>query len=339
MRPQHQSTNVMLKKWEGTSFEDLHTFKQRLGGMRIKYACLGSEVCPTTGRDHIQFYVETEERIRLSTIGNARHLGCTVFPLRRPVKAAIDYIINNPDKPNPVFEELGPRPDEYSEEQISQRVTQAQAKKAVNLEILALTRSGKFDIIADKYPGQYLRSYQVLKKIYLDSIPKPEDKDNIQCILVRGHSGCGKTQFLKRHFLRREDVYWYNKNPNFVEKYEQQTTLVIDDLDKKHRNILNELKTTCDTVPQLFNCKFGSVWSNVRKIIITTQYTWAKLIGHNERGQCLDEELEAALSRRFTEFCIIRRDEKTDDVMVSMDNRSMMFPISLRNYLLEINFI
>lgn len=328
----------MLKKWEGTSFEDLHTFKQRLKKVKVKYSCIGLETCPSTGRAHLQFYIETENRIRLSTIGNSNHLNCTVFPLRRPVRLAINYIIDNPDKPNPVFFEEGIRPADYQDDdKKDDKISQAAARKQVNLEILALARCGKFDIIADKFPGHYLRSYQVLRKIYADSLPKPV-KDNIQCILIRGHSGCGKTQFLKKHF-QEENVYWYNKNPNFYERYDQETTLVIDDLDKKHRGLLNELKTSCDTVPQLFNCKFGSMWSNIRKIVITTQYSWGKLIGLDDKGLCIDEELEAALTRRFTEFIVIKRNEITDDLLVSIDSRTMMFPISLRNYLLEINFI
>ena len=330
--------DVMLKKWEGDSFEDVELFKKRVEKIGFSYFLFGYEICPTTGRKHIQWYGETKKKIRLSSIGNKKHLGCAVYPLRRPVRVAINYIIDNPDKPNPVYEEWGSRPSEYEETSPGgSNLTQAAARKAVSLEILSLARLGKFDIIADKYPGQYLRSYQVLKKIYADSMPKPS-KDNIQCILVRGKSGSGKTQFLKRHF-QTDDVYWYNKNPNFYEKYDCEQTLVIDDLDKSHRSLLNHLKTTCDTVPNLLNVKFGSVWSNVRKIIVTTQYSWAKLIGKNEQGLCVDPELEEALTRRFAMFDIRSRDEVTNDLMVSNNSITEWFPFSLRNYLLEINFI
>jgi len=332
--------DVMLKKWEGTSFEDPITFKERVAKIGFKYIIIGYEVCPTTGKNHLQWYGETLKKIRLSSIGNKKHLNCTVFPLRRSVKAAIDYIIDNKDKPNPIFEEFGTRPDEYHEGtkvDNSNKISQAVARKAVSLEILALACSGKFDIIADKYPGQYLRSYQVLRKIYADSLPKPM-KDNIQCILVRGPSGSGKTQFLKRHF-QTDDVYWYNKNPNFYERYDCEQTLVVDDLDKSHRHLLNHLKTTCDTVPNLFNVKFGSMWSGIRKIIVTTQYTWDQLIGVNDRGQCVDPELKQALERRFDTYIIYSRDEETQDLYVTSPENETVFISSLRNYLLEINFI
>jgi hypothetical protein len=330
--------DVMLKKWEGVSFEEINDFKIRVNKVGFKYFLFGYEICPTTNRKHIQWYGETYKKIRLSSIGNKKHLNCTVYPLRRPVREAIRYIIDNPDKPNPVYEELGSRPSEYEvTSPVGSNLTQAAARKAVSLEILSLARLGKFDIIADKYPGQYLRSYQVLKKIYADSMPKPV-KDNIQCILVRGKSGSGKTQFLKQHF-QTDDVYWYNKNPNFYEKYDCEQVLVIDDLDKSHRHLLNHLKTTCDTVPNLLNVKFGSVWSNVRKILITTQYSWGKLIGRDERGNCIDPELEEALTRRFTTFDIRSRDEVNNDLFVYDSTITELFPLSLRNYLLAINFI
>lgn len=337
MKFNKREKDIMLRKWEGTSFEKIDIFKERLAKVKVKYALIGHEICPKTGREHLQFYIETENRVRLSTIGNKKHLNCTVFPLRRDVQEAIAYIIDNPDKPDPIYEELGVRPTDSDGAREGSKMSQAMARKQVNQEILALARLGKFDIISDKYPGQYLRSYQVLRKIYVDSLPKPE-KDNIQCILIKGKSGSGKTQFLKKHFSK-DDIYWYNKNPNFYERYESEQTLVIDDLDRSHRHLLNHLKTTCDTVPNLLNVKFGSMWSNVRKIIITTQYSWARLIGNNDKGECIDEELEEALSRRFITFNIQQRDEITQDLYVSFDDSSRLFPFSLRNYLLSINFI
>lgn len=329
----------MLKKWEGTSFDSIESFKEKLNKLKITYACIGEEICPTTGRPHCQFYIETKNRIRLSTIGNKKNLNCTVFPLRRKVSEAINYIIANPEKPNPVYTEIGVRPLDYDSEAKNQKKTSENAsKKETNKEILDLARTGNLDTIAEKHPGRYLLSYQTLKRIHADNVKKPL-KDNIQCVRIEGHSGCGKTQFLKQYF-QNDDCYFYNKNPNFYERYESEQTLIIDDLDKSNRGLLNHLKTTCDTIPILFNVKFGSVWSNVRKILITTQYSWASLIGKNEQGECLDMELEQALSRRFTTFVVIGRDEKTNDLFVCFkDDQVKMFPFSLRNYLLEINFI
>lgn len=333
-----QQKDVMLKKWEGTSFEDPTIFKQRADKVRFKYLLMGFEICPTTGKKHIQFYGETVNRMRLSTIGNAKHLNCAVFPLRRPVREAIRYIIDNVEKPNPIYEEIGVRPAEYeTNDHQDSKVSQALARKAVNAEILSLARLGKFDIISDKYPGIYLRSYQTLRKIYADSMSKPV-KDNIQCIRVIGKSGCGKTQFLKEHF-QNDDVYFYNKNPNFYERYNSEQVLVIDDLDKSCRHLLFHLKTTCDTIPNLLNVKFGSMWSNVRKIFITTQYSWKQLIGVNEKNECIDPELEEALTRRFTNFLVTGRDQRTNDLYVIDDDNRQLFPWSLRNYLLQINFI
>lgn len=339
MARQRREGNVMLKKWEGTSFDSKEEFLAKCNRIGIEYLCCGEEICPTTGRHHLQFYLQTRNRIRLSTIGNARHLGCTVFPLRREVKAAIDYIIENPEKPEPIFFEIGNRPREYNQTERNANNQRQKAERAeVWKQVIKLARQGKFDKVADEHPGIYIRSYQTLRKIYADSVQKPQ-KDNIQCIKLEGSSGCGKTQFLKEYF-QRDDVYFYNKNPQFFERYDQEQTLVIDDLDKRDRHMLNQLKVTCDTIPQLLNLKFGSMWSNVRKIFITSQYSWLSLIGKKEDNECIDPELLEALSRRFTTFIVMGRDIKTNDLSVCFkDDPIKMFPFSLRNYLLQINFI
>lgn len=329
--------DIMLKKWEGVSYEDYDNFVARVNRLGVTYAVIGKEICPTTGRPHNQFYLETKNRIRISTIGNSKHLNCAIYPLRREVQKAIDYIIANPEKPDPIYFEIGTRPIGEPQPKGQGKVQEAIEKREINLDVIRLARVGKFRIIAHKYPGIYLRSLTVLKQIYADSDTKPK-KDNIQCIRLLGSSGTGKTQFLKKHF--RKGCYFYNKKPNFFERYSREKTLVIDDLDRQGRHILNDLKVTCDTVPLVFNVKYGSSYSHVRKIIITSQYSWESLIGRDEHGMCNDPELLEALTRRFTNFTIMGRDENTNDVFVCFtDDPIKMFPFSLRNYLLSINFI
>jgi len=329
--------NIMLKKWEGVSWEPFEVFWARVMKLGVTYAVVGKEIAPSTGNPHNQFYIETRQRIRISTIGNSKHLNCTVYPLRRETSEAINYIIANSEKPNPIFVEFGTRPTALPQNR-EQGKSQVSDKKEIHLDVIRLAREGNFDKIADCYPGIYLRSYPTLRKIYVDSGKKPV-KDNIQCIRLVGASGCGKTQFLKTYF-QNDGCYFYNKNPQFYERYDKEETLVIDDLDKQHRSCLNPLKVTCDTVPLLFNVKFGSMWSHVKKIILTSQYSWTQLIGKTEEGMCSDPELLEAVDRRFTSLTICGRDPKTNDLFVCFeDNPIKLFPFSLRNYLLEINFI
>lgn len=323
--------SFMGKKWEGTSYDNEDNFRERLNNIGVSYAVVGHEVCPTTGRNHLQFYIETKRRIRWSTIGNAKHLNCAVFPLRRTVKKAISYIIQNEDKPNPIFFEIGQRPKEFDQE-----TTSSVDKKKDNMKnVLRLARRGKFDNIAAKYPGIYLRSYTTIRKVYCDSLQKPS-KEVIQCVKIIGKSGCGKTEFLVKHFQNMK-AYFYNKTPNFWERYENEKILVIDDLDKGCRNTLYQLKVVCDRLPLLLNVKFGSNWSYIEKVLITSQYTFGQLIGLDEHGKCIDPELEEALLRRFTVLHAVGRDPETKDLFVQ--HKQTLFNFSLYFYLLMINFI
>jgi len=324
--------DVMLKKWEGTSFESENEFLIRANKIGYTYLLIGREVCPSTGRLHLQFYIETKNRIRVSTIGNKKHLGCAVFPLRRPTEEAINYIIANPEKPNPHFVEFGVRPIQHSVGQCKN--SQAASKKELNKEILRLAREGKFDTIADEHPGIYLRSYVVLKKIWSDAIPRPY-KESIQCIRLLGKSGQGKTQFVHTWLEPLKEVYFHNKKRDFVERYNLEPMIIFDDLDLSQKFLLNEMKTWCDTRAELLNCKFGSVWSYATKIFVTSQYNWKQLIGITN-GKCHDEELLEALDRRFTTLIIVSM-EPNFDLMVRFNYDTKVF--SLRLYLISINFI
>jgi len=326
MRPIIQS-----KHFEGTSFDTEEDFLTKIRSMGLKYLIFGREICPSTGRNHLQFFFQLERKIRVDTLG--RRMGCTLFPLRRSVSEAINYIIENPEKPEPDYFEEGERPSSYrSNLQANQTRPASNCRKdEINHELVELARQGKFDIIEEKYPGRYLLSYNVFRKIFYDNIQRPK-KELVRGLYIRGKSGCGKSRWLRSHF-EDETCYPYNKIASFFERYTLETTMTIDDLDKDHRWVLSHLKIWCNENLTLLNVKHGSCWSYFRQIIITSQYRVHEIMGESH-----DKELEEAINRRFIRVKVVRRVDETDDLMVVFEGEPEMFPFSLNNYLQEICF-
>lgn len=322
------------KHWEGTVYgQTTEEFLKKLQEKSLKYAVIGKEICPSTGRHHLQVFFSLHRKIRMGTL--ASFLNATIFPLRRQISEAINYIIDNPEKPNPDFVEWGERPSSYrarNGDQNHRNPNGADSRLATNREIVQLAKEGKFDTIEEKFPGRYLLSYNVLKKIHCDNIPRP-NKDLVKGLWLIGPSGCGKSYWLRKHF-ENEACYPYNKIDAFFERYNLESVLTIDELDRSHKWILNHLKVWCNENLTLLNVKHGSCWSYFTKIICTSQYTPSRISGDSN-----DLELIEAMDRRFVRFMVHGRDEKLNDLLVTFEEGPHLFPFSLNNYLFGINFL
>jgi len=327
---------LQTKFYEGTSFDNEAEFCNRCEKLGMQYLLVGREICPTTNRPHLQFVLILKQKTRPQRVGKV--LGCTVFPLRRDLDKAIDYIIENPDKPNPDYFEIGPRPSSYHQDRKGKNTSKVSKEqgveitKARNAEILHLARTGSFDILMEKYPGRTLLSYNVLKKIWYDNIPKPK-KDLVRGLWIEGPTGCGKSYWM-RTFAENERCYPYNRINSFFERYNLESILTIDDLDTENRWMFSHLKVWCNENTTLLNVKGSSCWSYFERVIITSQYEPRDIVDGSKR----DEPLLEAIQRRFIHVKVISRDERNQDLYVVFADGQQIFPFSLNNYLECINF-
>lgn len=326
-----QKNNIQQTKfYEGTFFGTREEIIERANDIGCEFLLTGDETCPTTGRKHLQFVIIFKNKIRPATAGHK--MGCGLFPLRREITEAIDYIIDNPDKPNPVWcIDIGRMPKTYKSKKEKKIKEDPAVVANRNRELIALARQGKFDIIEERYPGRYLLSYNVLNKIFYDNIARPK-KDLVKGLWLRGPSGLGKSTWLRNYF-EDDTCYPYNKISHFFERYRLETTLTIDELGMGQRWVVESLKVWCNENLTLLNVKGSSCWSYFNKVIVTSQYTPNQIAGKD------DLELLEAIDRRFMSFRVVSRVD--NDLMVFWDNeeRSSPFPFSLNNYLRLINFL
>lgn len=180
----------------------------------LSYAVIGKEV-GEQGTPHLQCYVEFTNRPSIgkvkSVLGNRYHI-----ERRHGTQAqAINYIIANPDKPNPVWAEFGQKKHQGLRTDLHRTVE------------LALT-SGMRTVAAISSNSQQIRHAE-MALTYLEPVrnSKPE------VIWIHGPSGIGKSRLALQTVEDRFEGDWYRKGVSsgkWFPGYDGHKALWLDDM-------------------------------------------------------------------------------------------------------------
>jgi len=119
----HVTENKSLRAWAGTWYlwkeadefnlkwtsikenmiDDI-VFKTFANAKELTYMCVGKEICPTSGRYHLQIVIYAKNKVRMSTLSRLAP-GCHWKPCYKPLQANINYCKKEGD-----FWEKGTRP-------------------------------------------------------------------------------------------------------------------------------------------------------------------------------------------------------------------------------------
>lgn len=252
----------IAKHWCFTLFEDECLFKE---DEKLSYCTYGREVCPVTGKKHLQGYLCLKKKAKLSAMKKL-HPTCHWEVKRGTVKEARQYCMKDGN-----YEEFGEVPDE-SGSQYSFR------------HCVELAQAGKVDDIAEEYPGlytRYKRTYESMVKFSHDPLEEP-------CgVWLVGPPGCGKDgNVIEKYkpFVKPHNKWW--------DGYSGQEVVLISDVDKSDAKwIGNFLKIWTDRYPFRAEVKSGTIEIRPKKIFVTSNYLIKELF---EEVQMSD-----ALGRRF----------------------------------------
>lgn len=241
------------------------------------YLVAGREVCPKTGRKHLQCFVAFNVRTKFSTVKKQLPLAHIEKMMGTPLQAA-NYCKKEGD-----FEEFGELPDYKGG-------ASGGHKKATNYKgIIALAESHDFDTLKENHPGEYFRHYHTIKRIAMDN-PKPvEALDELKHEWIWGKTGLGKSFTARKEnpglYIKSHNKWWLG--------YKNEKVVLIDDLSKTEANWFGEhLKQWCDHYPFPAETKGDGMVIRPEKIIVTSNYSIEDLWGH-------DENLCEAITRRF----------------------------------------
>lgn len=228
------------------------------------YCVYGREVCPDTGRRHLQGFVSFEKKVRVSAIKKVDPVGH--YEMKRgTVTQAIEYCKKDGD-----YVEIGDVPDDNSG--VAIRSCIASAKK------------GDMAAIEELSPSlflRYKRTFEGLRKFDLPVLTEPTG------YWIHGLPGSSKdSNVLKlQPFVKSHNKWW--------DGYEGQKYVLLSDLDISTAKWVGHfLKIWTDMHPFNAEIKGGVMTIRPERFYVTSNYT----IDHLFRE---DVNLCNALKRRF----------------------------------------
>lgn len=227
------------------------------------YGVMGLEVCPTTGKPHIQGYAEFPSPKRIQTL---KKLWPTMhFEKRRSsAKLASDYC-----KKDGKFKEFG--------------VISRQGERSDLNTAIELISAGKTtEQVALAEPATYVKYHAGLEKLIYHQSKHRNTMPDITWYW--GEAGVGKSHNATEGVP--EEQVFRKHDPKWWDGYEQQECVVIDDIDPEAWNF-RELLQTLDKYPKAVQVKGGFRKLNSRIINITCEHPPEKFWSGNELKQIL----------------------------------------------------
>lgn len=243
--------------WHNPTDEDREYLKQ----VTCKYLCWGEEICPTTGREHLQGLIVFEnqrsfEAVRKTIFQSKHHIEAA-----RSTEALIKY-----NKKDGKFFETGVQPK--------------QGERTDLIEQFERVRNGATDRelwIAD--PASMVRYHKAFKAARLDMMEHRTERPIVAWLW--GGTGTGKTSAamnLGRSVYIKDGTQWWDG-------YVQQDIILIDDFDGKwpFRDLLRLL----DAYPYQGQVKGAYVKINSPMIVITCEFPPDRLWAGTDLDQIL----------------------------------------------------
>lgn len=251
------------KHWVFTSFRSDWRW---LPENQCDYFIVGREVCPKTGRKHLQGYVCFKMRKYLTAVKKLEPQAHWEVK-RGSVTSAIEYCMKEGS-----FYEFGTPPIEE------------RSKKDRYAMALKLAEKGDFVTLKEDYPGLYVAYKHTWEGLYQ---PEYEPLDEPRGMWIVGEPGGGKdTAVIAEYqpFVKQHNKWW--------DGYKNQKQVLISDVDQNDAKWIGTfLKLWADRYPFDAEVKGGTIRIHPEKLFVTSNYTIESLFH--------DAKMQIALLRRF----------------------------------------
>jgi len=234
---------MQARGWIGTSYTLALTFLSP----KISFAIWQKELCPTTKREHLQFFLYLHRKTRLNGVKDLLSDNTVHLEVARDVKASIAYCSKQ-------------------ETRLEGPWTLGNIPYCGAFNALSILQSLTVQQTVTEYPNLW-RSWRTLTAIRA-SLLKPRHAPPILCIALTGETGTGKSRICQTISSFTGSVYW--KAPNkWWDHYNQQQQLILDDFRSSDYTIQFLLRLL-DGYPLQVETKGGSTEIDSCAIFITS---------------------------------------------------------------------
>lgn len=265
---------------EDSIYDTLEEVQAPLNKIKAKcrYWIVGQEICPTTGKKHLQCFFQFKERIRRTTL--VRILPAFFDPMSKfsSPQAAADYC-----KKEGNFKEEGELKPIVGAAAQAEGRNRGGDKNAERWKRARAILEGNGDI-ADLDDQIYVVHYSSCMAIRRRHMPPPQIMNWTETpnLWIYGKSGCGKS---RKAFTENPGAYSKMCN-KWWDGYTGQKVAIIDDFDKRHDVLIHHLKIWADRYGYIAEIKGGAEQIRPEKIIITSNYApediWSDVTGDLE---------------------------------------------------------
>nr|WAE42521.1 MAG: replication associated protein [Cressdnaviricota sp.] len=271
-KPKVVKVDTMSKYWCFTSYED---DPPEFSDHHMTYLVWGLEICPDTGREHWQSYVEFKIRKRFSAV--KKMLGPHHLEARKGTAEEASMYC----KEDGAWEEFG-----------KLSYTCQGRSEALGEAIRTITEGGTLKKIAEIAPVAIVCYHRGLEKLIKLREPDVPAWRNVEVEVHWGATGTGKTRQAMEKF---PDLYRFRISESggeWWDGYEGQDVVLIDDFASDIR--LTSLLQTLDGYRLPLWIKGGQTMARWTRVIITSNLDPATWYPHG------NPEHKAALARRIT---------------------------------------
>lgn len=278
----------------------------------IIYLILGHETCPTSKKLHLQIAFITTDRYRWEQM-QKRFAPIHIEAMRKAAWRNRRYC-----KKDGKFTEIGSLPEGYDSDEPS--------ANQIAAEVIKLAKAGKIEEIMERFPAYYMRTRKVIHDIRsVYAVWSPIGKKALIWLYSKEYFRVGKSSFLAKHFLPKlHEVYWHPQfQTDFWEGYEGEHTVIFDDLGARANWLADTLKRITSDTPVRSNQKFGSVLTNCKTILVSS---------NRLPTQLFTDDCGEAIAARFDILWCIRHNGR-DLLFTPLEKPNRLFPTSLVKYL------
>lgn len=268
-------------RWTVTSFnldrdEFIRTVRELLP---VVFIVAGTETCPTTGRRHVQAYMEFERRMRWRSVHDLLG-GAHVEPAFGTAQDNIEYC----SKEGAATIYGTP----LSERQQEGRRRGGDANKARWDAIRHWASNGEWGSIPSDV---FIRYYGNLRRIKTDAEVRCDDLDDVCGYWIYGPPGFGKSFTARQLF----PCYYAKEANKWWDRYRSERAAIIDDFELSHHVLGHHLKIWGDRYAFIGEVKHEGHYMRPEQIVVTSNYSIYDVFGE-------DSVMEAAIRRRYVEI-------------------------------------
>lgn len=254
--------------------------------IECSYLVFGKETAPTTGTPHLQGYIHFDRRSPLGLRALRVLVPRAVWIVAKgTAQQNRKYCLKIDDEGvqhNDDFIERGICPDEPQSAENGRRGGVQERNRWTLAREAA--EAGRLHEVPDDI---YIRNYSAIHAIARANQRAPPERDSLTNHWYYGESGSGKSSTARLRF----PIFYTKDLTKWWDGYQDEETVIIDDMDPFHKSLGQLFKLWGDHYPYRAESKGSSRLIRPKRIIVTSQYSIDEIWD--------DDSTRAALHRRF----------------------------------------